>query len=114
MSSGVNEKAVSHGLLLRFETARNGITSDLPQTLTLVVGGQPYTMPSLLAKVDAESAVHTDIRDLRTTLEQKYSDRNAQEPEQRKFLDDLEAAVKGYLGVDNASLVDFGYTPKKA
>jgi hypothetical protein len=114
MSSDINEKAVPTGLLLKFLTVQAGMSSGvLPQGLTLVVGGVSYNMPDLVSKIAAETAVHTDIRDLRTLLEQKLLDRDQKEPSQRQFLDALEAAVKGYLGVDSASLVKFGYKPKK-
>ncbi len=114
MSTNINERAVPTGLLLELLTVKVGMSSGaLPQGLTLVVGGQSYTMPDLLSKIVAEAAVHTDIRDLRTLIEQKLLDRDQREPSQRKFLDDLEAAVKGYLGVDSATLVNFGYKPKR-
>ena len=109
-----NEKAVPKGLLLEFLTVQAGVNSGvLPQGITLVVGGQSFTIPGLLAKIAAEAGVHTDIRDLHTLIAQKILDRDQGEPSQRKFLDDLEAAVRGYLGVDSASLVKFGYKPNK-
>jgi hypothetical protein len=113
MSSSINKQAVPAGLYLKFITARQGIAGVLSQGATLVVGGQSFTIPDLLVKVDAEIGVYQGIRDLRTLLHQKVADKRLREPSQRRFLNDLEAAVKGQLGVDNADLVKFGYKPKK-
>ncbi len=114
MSNNVNKQAVPAGLFLKFTLAREGILGVLsPKGQALVVGGQSFTMPDLLAKIDAEIGVYQDIRDTRTLLHQKTADKRDRVPSQRRFLSDLEAAVKGQLGVGNADLVKFGYKPKK-
>jgi hypothetical protein len=97
-----------------FDQVVAGIASAIPVGSTVMVDGVAYTQPDLLAKAELFRGVFKNLRVTRATEAQQQAEADSARPDAQRFLQELRAAVTGFLGSTSPKLGEFGYAqPKK-
>ncbi|HZU95478.1 MAG TPA: hypothetical protein VFF73_02140 [Planctomycetota bacterium] len=99
----------------QIKAIRAGLKTGLPAgTTSLTVGNVSYSIPDLDKALATEEAYYDNASAAHVASQAAVRERDARVGTARALVDDFKSAIRGLLGTQNETLLQFGVKPKKA
>src|SRR5581483_606227 len=85
------------------------LSSSVPANVVILVDGVSYTQPDLVKKANEQLAFFKNARAAKDAWTKATADLRAARGAIRQFLKATKIGMKGYLGVDNPAIEQFGF-----
>jgi hypothetical protein len=87
-----------------------GLEKFVPASSSLVLNGKSWTQPELVQAFQAAEQLFAAVRDQKTTLKQKLTDRKVGMVQYHELYVALGKSLQGYFGRSSAALAELGFS----